>query len=754
VDSKSSPEDESELLFLLGSLKHRNIVELVAAYVHDGTYNLLFLPADMDLGKFLDQPSRPTRFEKDRSILKALHGLSSGLRHLHRFESSGGQTPEDSTLLYGTHQDIKPSNILVRGTDFILADFGLSRLSPVEEGSQTTWKDATYEYGAPECQDRITWSQGRIGRASDIWSLGCIVSEVMVYMRNGLEGVQKFRDCRSMQGLYGTQRAFHDGTHLQELVREALAEFERDTGSPALSGLFELLMEIFAELPTDRPNAKQVESRLQRTILQALTQDLSDVIAKLRAGTETNVFQVTLYLESTRFRAWAVALDLIPVGRQRIDVTAQIPLSFPELCETLEGAIESIEAPPLFEAKERNQSFILSTIRQCNDTIYQHLPEALRESANGFFPILFNTDISLQSLSLVKRATLQEGYEDTCRIAAMKYMSSLYSQNSGDFGGSSKLEQSLIEKDMLPDNLEAHPEIYWYNAACPKDQKQKVHVEWRDYGKKLDGDLGREEVQRQVDLMFRRIQGLVAMLRQPKSSNFRVMDCLGAFHDPEDQRFGIVYGFPQNRSTSIRLHYLLKGGGSKGLRQPHIGQKFTLAKTLAACLQAVHLSGWIHKDINSYNILFFTSGNQPSEEEYRTPSLIGFQYSRENERDAYTSGPAYNDETRQYQHPCYREGSASFRREFDYYSLGVVLWEIGVWECLNSVDKNRVMSPSKLRDKCISICGKQILERMGPIYKEVVMTCLEAESQLSGAEADVAMDFQKDVIEKLESCRV
>ncbi|MCJ1379270.1 hypothetical protein MMC17_002371 [Xylographa soralifera] len=122
------------------------------------------------------QKIRTTRFEEDRSILKAVQALSSGLRRLHYFERSGVQAIEPSTLLHGTHQDIKPRNVLFRGTGFILTDFRLSRLKPVEEGSQMTWKNATVEYGAPEFHDESTRFQGQIARASDVWSLSCVIS--------------------------------------------------------------------------------------------------------------------------------------------------------------------------------------------------------------------------------------------------------------------------------------------------------------------------------------------------------------------------------------------------------------------------------------------------------------------------------------------------------------------------------------------------------------------------------------------------
>ena len=725
-------------------------MELRAAYVHGGIYNLLFPLAIMDLDKFLLHKNRIAGFEEDRVILKAIHGLSCGLRYLHNFETS-------QYSLHGVHQDIKPKNVLIRGMDFILADFGLSRLKPVEESSQTTWNDATFEYGAPECRDETTWTQGHIGRASDIWSLSCIISELMICICKGPKGVQEFRADRLMQVRYGKQDAFHDGRHLKEQVFNALAEVEREANSLAISAVFELLKAMFAEQPKDRPSAKEVESRLECIVVQALIQNMLDAITELQEKDATKYFQVKVQLEGNRFQAWAGALGLISLRRHSIHTAPRNLASFPILYETLKREVQSIESFRLSKLNGQNSNLGLDAVHRCNEAIYDCLTDTMRASADRLFPILFIRDSSPSSLSSVGKIMVQElpGYQNTCRIAAIRgYMSSFDSQISKDFDRTLKLDQRLIEKDILPDDFQAHPEIYSYNAGYPQDQRKKVLVEWRDYEKKLDDDIEDEKLQRQLKTMFQRIPGLVAMLRRPKPSSFRDLDCLGYFHDPEKTRFGIVYGFPDNHSTPVRLHYLLKGGGSKGLRPPHIGQKFLLAKTLATCLQDVHLSGWVHKDINSYNILFFRSVGQLGEEDYRRPSLIGFQYSREDEQDAYTSGPDLSDKTSQYRHPRYREGSSSFKREFDYYSLGLVFLEIGLWECLSNVDKSRLMSPSKLKDECIRICGRQVLERMGPIYKGVVMTCLGTDSQLNGAEEDVAIDFQRDVIERLDSCRV
>lgn len=761
VDSSFAPESEPEILFLLGSLKHRNVVELLAAYVQNNVYNLMFLPTDMDLESFLLQPIRPVGFEEDRSMFNAMQGLASGLRHLHFFELSGTRITESSTLLYGTHQDIKPKNVLVRGADFVLADFGLSRLKPIEKGSQTIWKDATYEYGAPECRDRTTFVQGHISRASDIWSLSCCISELMVYMNSGSEGVQEFRNHRLMKDYYGVTRAFHDGARLKDQILESLAEVEREADSSAISTLSVLLKEMFAECPIDRPNAKDVEACLERTTMIELIRNLLDAIAESYIG--TNVFQISLRLEENRVRAWAGVLGLVTLPGQSTTNTLQYVRPFTESYETIETAILKMNSPRPFSEALHNEEFAISVLRQLNDTINNHLPEPTRGSADRLFAILSTATSDLKCLSAIRNVTLQESseYKDIGAIAAMRYMSILLSQKSEQMHLGSKVEHPLIEEDAQSIDFKAHPKMYWwYNEEYLPDHRQRVLVEWRDYDKKLPSDVRSEEFRVQVQTMYRRVQGLVKVLStQPKPPSFRVLDCVGTFHDFEDRRFGIVYTFPSTQLIPFRLHYLLKGGGAKGLRPPHIGQRLTLAKTLAACLQIVHVSGWVHKDINSYNILFFTSANPLSDGDYEKPYLVGFEHSREDEQGAYTRGTESFDETKHYQHPRYWGGSSAFRKEFDYYSLGLVLLEIGVWECLGNIYNNvkRLEStPWELKDEYMRICNNQILERMGPTYHEVTRTCLEAaeaHSKFSREEVDIMVDFQRDVVDKLESCR-
>lgn len=73
------------------------------------------------------------------------------------------------------HRDIKPANVLVRSTnplDLVLADFGISSLTDVE--LLVTDFKRTPAYSAPEALTGI------VARASDWWSLGVILLELLI----------------------------------------------------------------------------------------------------------------------------------------------------------------------------------------------------------------------------------------------------------------------------------------------------------------------------------------------------------------------------------------------------------------------------------------------------------------------------------------------------------------------------------------------------------------------------------------------
>ncbi|KAF2122527.1 kinase-like domain-containing protein [Lophiotrema nucula] len=755
-------KDESELLFLLGSLKHPNIVELLAAYMQDGVPNLLFEPADMDLDQFLRNENRIPAFEDNATVYKAAYGLSSGLRYLHFFQPRPRRASGDpNPLMHGLHQDIKPRNILVRGKEFILADFGLSRLKPDGDDSKTVWKDATFEYGAPECRDPITLAQRKIGRASDIWSLGCIFSEIMIYLQAGHRGVSEFRGNRLVDGVYGKTRCFHDGTRLLPQILPSLAPSSKDSYTEAASHWSKLMELMFKQEADTRPNSKTVESSMAVVVLKALlgilitTFETCGSILSQKAG--NNIFNTKLKLEKDCLQAWAWVLGLVTLHGTTQVSSQNILTTFQANFDALNSAVQNSTTSYDFSDSSDNRDFIVSVLHQCNDTLYSHLSEGDKISADGMFKVL-----STLNMLPCNPASSADGvsplmgsrYDEPTTVAAMRYMSLLYSRHPGSISASPKLDRSLIEED--PHSLEKdghdldiRPQIHWYRYGYRDEERKEVLIEWKHYGIMWMKSTDSEEFEQNGEIMFDRVQELVTLLRQSKPKQFRVLECLGAFHHPGHHQFGLVYSFPDNESTPIRLDYLLKGGRSSRPR-PHMGQKLALARALTASVQSLHISGWLHKDINAYNILFFTPSRSKGDVDYAKPYLVGFQQSRQDayidgpdpkgKPTPYTEGPDPNQRLPQYQHPIYRAGNTSFRREFDYYSLGLVLLEIGTWESLSQVfNKFPTATSSELRALYVNICDKQILERMGPTYHEATTACLQSDTQLVGEEGRVSV---------------
>ena len=85
-----------------------------------------------------------------------------------------------------------------------------------------------------------------------------------------------------------------------------------------------------------------------------------------------------------------------------------------------------------------------------------------------------------------------------------------------------------------------------------------------------------------------------------------------------------------------------------------------------------------------------------------------------------------------FQHPEYLKHPQRYRAEFDYYSLGLVLLEIGLWQPLSAITKNlsavnkdrEGLSPEKLRETLLTDVLPGLCRTMGHRYFSVVDKCL------------------------------
>ncbi|KAL1643739.1 hypothetical protein SLS58_004754 [Diplodia intermedia] len=172
---------------ILKRLSHHHVVCLVASYVDGHTMGILMSPvADMSLASLMEMEPMPS--EKKQTLQRCFGCLAAGLAFLHDHHIR--------------HKDIKPRNILVKGSTVLFADFGMSRVNWIESNTSLfTVPDFTRLYVAPE-----TANDEAHTRRSDIWSLGCVFLE----MSSALSG-KSVRSIRSFFEDFGNGEISYQG---------------------------------------------------------------------------------------------------------------------------------------------------------------------------------------------------------------------------------------------------------------------------------------------------------------------------------------------------------------------------------------------------------------------------------------------------------------------------------------------------------------------------------------------------------------
>ncbi|KAI2607929.1 hypothetical protein GGR54DRAFT_652019 [Hypoxylon sp. NC1633] len=190
---------------------HLHVVKLLTAFRHGACYYLVFPWADGgDLRSLWNENPSPVL---DRALLswvtEQFLGMATALRQIHHerrvLPTMEGENDNSATVsYYGLHGDIKPANILwfkkwdqidspykVRPKSdelLVLGDFGTGRFHRDigrDGGDRPVGFSPTYR--PPELD--VT---GATSRASDIWSLGCVLLECVTWMLRGREGVGSF----------------------------------------------------------------------------------------------------------------------------------------------------------------------------------------------------------------------------------------------------------------------------------------------------------------------------------------------------------------------------------------------------------------------------------------------------------------------------------------------------------------------------------------------------------------------------------
>ncbi|KAL8988350.1 MAG: hypothetical protein Q9169_008570, partial [Polycauliona sp. 2 TL-2023] len=219
-----------------------------------------------------------------------------------------------------------------------------------------------------------------------------------------------------------------------------------------------------------------------------------------------------------------------------------------------------------------------------------------------------------------------------------------------------------------------------------------------------------------------------------KALNVGVLHCIG-YLDQSSTVTGYAFKAPPGTTPGRKpttLHQLLTNV-SKSSDVPDLGDRFELAKALVSTVFEILNLGWLHKNIQPKNVLFWPKPGC-NELDYSKPYLVGFDISRPNQPGEVSEKPLADPDDDIYRHPLYRaHASHSFLPSFDMYSLGIMLFEIGMWRNVGYQGQRRNSRPNlethnsdpQFIEKMVMNGPVMDLKRhMGAKYRDAVMACL------------------------------
>lgn len=216
--------NEAKALMDIRDLKHPHIIQWLGAFTRGPEHYLMFPWADGGSLRDFWKRQNPARMDTNGirdlvwEALNQFRGLADALLKLH-------------VEKFYRHGDVKPENILRfldgKTTTGILqiADFGLAKQhnGPTMRRGPTATRHTTLQYESPEAEEAMK-GEAPLSRLSDIWSLGCVFFEYIVWLMYGTNEAERFNN-----DLKGKTR--HDGTapfYLRRAAGQAILNPEVD----------------------------------------------------------------------------------------------------------------------------------------------------------------------------------------------------------------------------------------------------------------------------------------------------------------------------------------------------------------------------------------------------------------------------------------------------------------------------------------------------------------------------------------------
>ncbi|KAL8626419.1 hypothetical protein Q9189_007890 [Teloschistes chrysophthalmus] len=276
--------------------KHSNesndhIATHLATWTQDGRYYMLFPYAQCNLGQYMRRISfgNPTK-RNTLWFLRQLLGLATALRQIHNL--SGAESPAASSINLlapavkdlrksGWHHDLRPENILYFRTksyddgEFYIADFGSGKVHTYRSGSNNTKSpNGTQTYEPPEFA-----KEGKTSRPYDMWSMGCVFLELLVWVIFDYRFVKAFANDRGGRRFPDSQTEFTDDDAFWQMDQSGNISL-RNAVTDQITNLRDTIQHrglIYFEKILDLVQRMLVDDRVKR--LQAL--DLWDTLDRI-----------------------------------------------------------------------------------------------------------------------------------------------------------------------------------------------------------------------------------------------------------------------------------------------------------------------------------------------------------------------------------------------------------------------------------------------------------------------------------------
>jgi len=757
-------ENEKNVLQYLRQIRHRNMVQLLSSFsinepIAGLAYNLLFPLADGSLKDLLDRDSEDhiRLLETDEEVFSELYGLSSALENLHSYVDA-----VCGIRLIGSHFDLTPRNILIHQDRLLLADFGFSRLRNESSDSVTPFKGGAGDFLAPECVGKDFGPLHKHGRKSDIWSFGGILAVIIAFMVGGKERVQKFRQKRMLSGEEnGTTYRFHADGRTHPNLRKAMESIRVSSSAEEKTAL-DIALWILTIEPTQRPNSEMVMTELYFLAQTARYHRIDLLLNDLSLKTTA----IQLRIEQERFTIWCACAGLaeqhdtrVAMRRDRGEKVSWLVNSkeqYHVIANLLKDMQEEMEFLLKVISNDRPVAPVFARLRHLTDSLWATAPIEVKKE---MFRL---TETAVERLFSWKQergedlqkntSTEMPSWEKRAMLTAMLKFKSMKQVDGEDSKNLARDESLLTKKKML-----GHLEIASFGG--PLRQAKRVLCEWVTY------DV--HTIDQVPERLFKRIAAIAQQFSvQPLPKEFKVLRCEGYIHDLAHLRSCLLFSYPESVPADIEpvpLRLLLKN-----MIRPSLGSLFELAQTLVESVLYFHKADWLHKNISSHNVIFFdrrfnnlrTGPSRPKGQhildDFSSPYLIGFNHSRPDEPKTFTSGGL--DISKMYQHPEYANNSKQrFRRGYDYYSLGLLLLEIGLWEPISrskllggrGIEKVPLLEQKKLwQREAVPLLGSC----MGVKYRDAVRLCLSDELLNNVTDFQARDKFEEKVVTQISIC--